>query len=108
MTETGQSKRRGRPPKNAVANPPIKATAPLPEAGTAVGGEFGSIPVVKEWPFHKPDEIKVHIPLRHFSEELKTRIRECNEISIVCKLKREDGVSINHSKHDALWLKEYI
>lgn len=48
------------------------------------------------------------IPCDKFADDLRARIRECNEVYIVCKTIGPNGATVNHSRHDALWLKDYV
>ena len=46
--------------------------------------------------------------LANLDTEARARIVVCNEIKIVCKTIDAKGRTVNHSRHDAEWLKEYV
>ena len=105
MIETPVKRKPGRPPKVRApqTGPAPLLAAPLLAAPLLAAQEIKGVAEAEV----EAEAEAVKYGEAHFTPELVARIRECNDIHIVCKVVNDKGVTVNHSRHDAIWLKEY-
>ena len=96
MNEIQQKRKPGRPPK-------LGPSADSRVSGEAVTGSFPTEPEIIADIDTAIERAKGMVPA-----DLRARIIECNQVYIVCKTVDGQERTINHSRHDALWLKQYI
>ena len=117
MTEQAQVKRGpGRPRKvrDTQTSPvPLAEVKPLvdEQTGMRVDPPSPSQDIDSDYVLKAPSKFVIDIRsaiLANLDTEARARIVVCNEIKIVCKTIDAKGRTVNHSRHDAEWLKDYV